>query len=237
MGAGEIIGAWVAAGVTLFIFSFLYRDNPLYRFAEYLYVGVSAGYILFQFVWNNIYSTTREAILWDKLVEKGKFHYLVPLVFGILLLMRLIPRLAWLSRISLAFVLGYAAGQELTKQIASYILEQIEATVKPLIGPGVTVGEALTGLIVFIGVMSVLFYFFFSVERRGIGQGIARIGIIFLMVYFGVAYGVTVMGRFSLLYGRFVDLVNFSSRQYGYATLVILVLMIVMLAFTRRREV
>ena len=35
---------------TLAIFSFLYRDNPVYRFAEHLFVGVAAGYwIVIQF--------------------------------------------------------------------------------------------------------------------------------------------------------------------------------------------
>ena len=34
-----IIGAWVATGLTLFIFTFLYKDNPLFKLAENLYVG------------------------------------------------------------------------------------------------------------------------------------------------------------------------------------------------------
>ena len=32
-----IIGAWVAVGLTLFIFTFLYKDNPLFKLAENLY--------------------------------------------------------------------------------------------------------------------------------------------------------------------------------------------------------
>ena len=38
-----ILGAWMATGLTLFIFSFLYQDNPLFKLAEHLYVGVSVG--------------------------------------------------------------------------------------------------------------------------------------------------------------------------------------------------
>ena len=37
------IGLWVAAFFTLAIFSFLYRDNPFYKFAEATVVGVSAA--------------------------------------------------------------------------------------------------------------------------------------------------------------------------------------------------
>ena len=40
----EIFGVWVAALLTLCIYSFLYRDNPFYRFAEHLFVGISVGY-------------------------------------------------------------------------------------------------------------------------------------------------------------------------------------------------
>lgn len=38
------LSVWVGALITLCCFSFLYRDNPFYRFAEHLFVGVSAGY-------------------------------------------------------------------------------------------------------------------------------------------------------------------------------------------------
>ena len=40
---GEIFGAWVAAFLTLAIFSFLYKDNPFYKIAEHIFVGISAG--------------------------------------------------------------------------------------------------------------------------------------------------------------------------------------------------
>ena len=40
----SLLGIWVAAFLTLSIYSVLYRDNPFYRFAEHLFVGVSVGY-------------------------------------------------------------------------------------------------------------------------------------------------------------------------------------------------
>ena len=47
-----------------------------------------------------------------------------------------------------------------------------------------------------------LFYFFFSVEHKGVSGGISKVGIWFLMVSFGASFGYTVMGRVSLLIGR-----------------------------------
>ena len=39
-----IVGVWLSALLTIAVFSFLFKDNPLYRLAEHLVVGVSAGY-------------------------------------------------------------------------------------------------------------------------------------------------------------------------------------------------
>ena len=50
----EIFGAWVAVFLTLAIFSFLYKDNPFYKIAEHLFVGVSAGYWMSMFFWTQI---------------------------------------------------------------------------------------------------------------------------------------------------------------------------------------
>ncbi len=44
LSLGTMFWMTVAAFLTLCIFSFLYRDNPFYRFAEHLIVGISAGY-------------------------------------------------------------------------------------------------------------------------------------------------------------------------------------------------
>ena len=54
MNMTQDFGVWVAAVLTLFIFSFLYKDNPLYKFAEHLFVGVSAGYYIVLNYWTVI---------------------------------------------------------------------------------------------------------------------------------------------------------------------------------------
>ncbi|MCH7494354.1 hypothetical protein IIA16_06580, partial [bacterium] len=48
------LAVWLAAGLTLFIFSFLFKDNPFYRFAEHLFVGLGAGYVVVVAYWNDI---------------------------------------------------------------------------------------------------------------------------------------------------------------------------------------
>ena len=51
-GFGIILGA----GLTLAIYSFLYKDNPAFKIAENLYVGVSLGYTII-ITWFNFLKT------------------------------------------------------------------------------------------------------------------------------------------------------------------------------------
>ena len=59
-----ILGAWVAAGLTLFIYSFLYKDNPLFKLGEHLYVGISVGYAVV-LTWHTVFLR----LLWEPLTK------------------------------------------------------------------------------------------------------------------------------------------------------------------------
>jgi hypothetical protein len=122
------------------------------------------------------------------------------------------------------------SGLAIPRTISSFILKQIEDTVRPLImlvpGEGLSFtwdmanpASSVNTIIILIGVSSVLFYFFFSVEHTGPGKAAARTGILFLMIAFGAAFGYTVMARMSLLIGRLTDLIEFSDASYGRPTL------------------
>ncbi|THJ23176.1 MAG: hypothetical protein CAF44_004050 [Nitrospira sp. CG24D] len=220
-----IIGAWVATGLTLFIFSFLYKDNPLFKLAENLYVGVSVGYTIVK-----TYDTVIVHLIWKPIVENQEWTLLIPVAIGLLMLTRYVPKAAWLSRYAFAFIVGVGAGLAIPRTVSSFILKQIEDTIRPLLmlvpGEGVTFSwnlmnpaSSVNVIIVLIGVSSVLFYFFFSVEHKGPGKMVARTGVMFLMIAFGAAFGYTVMARMSLLIGRLTDLIEYSDPSYGRPTL------------------
>jgi hypothetical protein len=61
---------------------------------------------------------------------------------------------------------------------------------------------SLTNILLVLGLLGTLTYFFFSMKHKGVLGGLARVGIIFLMVGFGASFGYTVMSRISLLIGR-----------------------------------
>jgi hypothetical protein len=123
--------------------------------------------------------------------------------------------------------------------LSSFVLQQVQGTLKPLVavGPaGVGFGLAeLNTVLILIGVVSVLVYFFFSVEHTGNVRRVAWVGSCFLMISFGAAFGYTVMARMSLLIGRFDELILYATPEYGYATIVLLGLVTGGLVWWQRR--
>ena len=236
-----VLGAWIATGLTLFIFSFLYKDNPLFKLAEHLYVGVSVGYTIVK-----TYDTVLVHLIWKPIVDNHEWALLIPVCVGMLMLTRYVPKAAWLSRYAFAFIVGVGSGLAIPRTISSFILKQIEDTIRPLVtlvpGEGLSFtwsllnpASSVNTIIILVGVCSVLFYFFFSVEHTGPGKVVARTGILFLMVAFGAAFGYTVMARMSLLIGRLSDLIEFSDASYGRPTLWLLLVTIGALIVLSRR--
>ncbi len=137
----------------------------------------------------------------------------IPLLLGVLLLCRLNNKVAWLGVFPLAFIVGTFAGLKFVQFIASDLLAQIATMFKPLvvvthdaaasIDWAASVGGTVSALLIFVGVLSVLVYFFFSLEHKGAVGKTARVGIWFLMITFGASFGFTVMGRIALLAARF----------------------------------
>ena len=223
----NLLGAWIAVGLTLFLYSFLYKDNVFFKFAEHLYVGVSIGYEIVQV----IFQSGRQKAF-DPLFGEGPHNYwvIIPIFMGILLLFQLSSRYNWVSRTTFAAIMGFGSGVAIPNTIATYILPQFESTIKPLITAHEGVVDwSLAGLwndfsnlVILVGVLSVLIYFFFSVEHKGVIRRMSRIGVFFLMVAFGAAFGSTIMARISLLIGRFDDLVEYGKADSWHATWILL---------------
>jgi hypothetical protein len=204
---------WIGALLTLMIFSFLWKDNAFYKFAEHLFVGVSAAYWMVVAIWTTILPNLI-ARLYPSLVQRvipgagatePQYDYLLPLVFGLLLLTRLLPKIHYLSRWAMALVIGYAAGTNLIRYLQSDLMSQISSTIVPVVVVAegrVSVGQTFSHIILFLGVFCGLVYFFFSREHKGVLKPASRIGIWILMVTFGASFGYTVMARISLLTGR-----------------------------------
>ena len=210
-------GVWVAALCTLAIFSFLWRDNPVYKVAEAVLVGVSAAYWMVVSFWT-VFLPFLVAPLLPNLYHQFApgtptaqpddwWLAIVPLVLGVMLLMRLSRKASWVARWPLAFIVGTTAGLKLVGFLEADLLGQVENTIQAITvfrddGSGgyvLDVGKSVAAGLVVTATLAALAYFFFSAEHRGALGVVSRVGIWVLMITFGAAFAYTVMGRIALL--------------------------------------
>lgn len=214
-------GIWLAAFLTLCIYSFLYRDNPFYRFAEYLFIGISVGYYIviyihqgfIPFAWDPFWAAVKP--FWPGIPREAGWIgliKLIPIALGLLFFGGLSPRHTWLIRYPSAVLVGFGSGISIPLMLQTFIFEQTRGTVEPFaaINAGTLVSPwgILEAILMLIGVACTLTYFFFSVEHRGPVKWLSKVGIAFLMIGFGAAFGNTVMGRVALLIQRVDFLIN-----------------------------
>jgi hypothetical protein len=201
-----------AGFLTLAIFSFLYKDNPLYKIAEHLFVGVSAGYFVV-ILWHNTLSPNLLQrlsdgdwyLLW---LNSLRPWYLIPGLLGVLMFTRFSKKWSWVSRYPMAIYIGVSAGLSIPLEMTNRVLRQMVAAMDPinwgnLTGSGyLDIASGYSQLIILTGSIAALVYFFFSTPHRGAIGGVAKYGIWMLMLGFGATFGFTVMNRISLFGNR-----------------------------------
>lgn len=208
-------GLWISALLTLCVYSYLYRDNPFYKLAEAVVVGVSAGYAVVVNFWDSIVRTLMVELapgvtrLWamPSLPDhrRSDLLFLIPLLLGCCLFFRFTDRWAKLARWPLAFVVGMTAGLKLVSIFEADFLSQIRATILPFVvftQGQVAVGPSLRNSGLVLCVVCTLCYFLFSFPHRGVIGRLSRLGVWVLMISFGASFGFTVMGRITLLTAR-----------------------------------
>tara|TARA_B100001250_G_scaffold412222_1_gene442859 strand:+ start:995 stop:1861 length:867 start_codon:yes stop_codon:yes gene_type:complete len=270
MESSAVLGGWVATFLTIAIFSYLYKDNPFYKIAEHLFVGISAGYLFSLGFWTqlqpnlfgrlfpakhydpdtiiysiyNILSIFFSSIFPEGGIDKGHDQhliYLLPLVLGIMMLLSLVPSLSWMARWGIAYIVGMAAGLRAYGYLSSNVIGQIKGTAVNLFDFSLPVfsissPSIFNNIIIITGTITGLLYFYFSKEHKGALGTATKIGINFLMISFGASFGFAVMGRISLLIGRFTDLIKFSGADYNYATFWVLFSVIVFLGYAAFKD-
>jgi hypothetical protein len=270
----QFLTSTVAMLFTLAIFSFLYKDNPFYKFSEHLLIGISVGYGL-----GYIYHSAFIPYILTPLTHAkniGSFlMIIIPTFIGLLYFSFVIPKYRWMIRFPIAFFLGIGNGIAIPIVMQTRVFMQLKdsyillrSSLSPLTFISIIVLTTAAGaFIVYIlfffegehyqvyriflvvvvavlfiwaiykfqiknqtewffvlsnyiivigilfGILSALLYFFFSWRHTGIIGGISKLGRVFLMIGFGASFGLTVMGRVSLLIGRVDFLINIWLKQ------------------------
>ena len=207
MGTYELIGNGIAVFLTLCIFSFLYKDNPFYKFAERLVAGIATGYFTMILFWTNFQDK-----VWQPIFHQGQYVYIIPTILGIIMWARFSRKWAWVSRYSIAFYIGIGSGVSITVYLYTFLFKQLQAT----IATPITFNLAgLNTFLIVIAVLSSLVYFFFSAPHKGAVGVISKLGIYVIMIGFGAGFGLTVMGRIALLVQRIIFMKQYLIALFG----------------------
>ena len=219
MDFGTFLWTTFAAFVIMATFSFLYKDNPFYKFAEHLVVGVSAGYFVI-ILWHNglvpnLYHRLADGdwyILW---LNSSKPWYLIPALLGVLMWTRFSKKYSWVSRWPLAVYIGVGTGLAIPLEMSNRVNKQLYAAMAEIGWSDfwgsrfLDVAAGYSDVIIFAGAVSALIYFFFSKAHTGAFGGVATFGIWILMIGFGASFGYTVMARISLFINRIQYMDNY----------------------------
>jgi hypothetical protein len=209
---------------TLMVFSYLLRDNPLFRIAIFIFVGVSSGYAA-TVVWHYVLVPK----LFAPLLDPNRLVLLiVPLILCLSLLAKLAPRISWIGNFAMALLVGVGAASALGGAVLGTLIPQASAAmrafdVRSAAGPADALFGLLDGVIMLAGTVFTLAYFHFTAERAPDGtarrnrifEWIAWAGRIFVAITFGVLFAGVYMAALTAMIERLGFLINFFRQLIG----------------------
>jgi len=214
----ESAGLVVGAVLTLLIFSYLLGDNPLYRLALHLFIGALVGYSLGIVLRDVLLGTVLAQLLTNPLAV------VFPLVLGILLLFKGFPRQAYVGNFSVAYLIGVGTAVALSGALVGTLVPQIGATGRALSPASLQSSRTglLDGLLIIVGTTCTLLGFAFTAQReRGVGgvwarvtKLAARVGRVFTIFAFGVAFAGALTASLSIFIGRIQYLIDVFTDVY-----------------------
>lgn len=185
--------------LTIFIFSFLYKENRLFRLAEHLAVGAAAGHV----VLTGIGYITNSGI---KPIMLGNFIPIIPIILGIVTFGAFSRRYSWTSRYPTALMAGVGMGLSIRGAVKASLIDQIIAAITLPQNPDLLgVFNYVLGALIVITSLS---YFIFTREQKGILRFSSKLGRYFMLAGLGVGYVSFMLGRNTMLIARLAFLVE-----------------------------
>lgn len=203
----EQIGLWAGFILTLMVFSYILGDNVLYRLAVYLFAGLAAGYIAVV-TWDSvIWPWINGTVLNPAAGLPGIITGLIPLLLGLLLLLKTAPRLGRLGHLALAFIIGVGTAVALVGAIGGTLLPLAGST-----SSAVSLNP-LNGTLLLLGVVCTLIYFQYLARRLPDGHAGRRLHI---QVLAFVGQGVIVVTLGALYAAAILTSLTIFSERVGF---------------------
>ena len=223
-GTPEVAGTWIAALLTLAVLSFTLGDNPVFRLAEYLFVGIAAGYAG-AMTWNSALWPRLRLLLGDPL---GYWYYGLFFALGLLLLCRGCRSISVLGNLPLGVLFGTGAGLALGGALSGSLVPQLKASIVS-VAPA-DYGEGLKGwahaidaLLLVLGTIAAFSAFHFTKQGHGplgelgnkVLQASGSVGRKLIMVAFGALLAGAALSFFAVLLGRLNFIASLAKFFHG----------------------
>lgn len=226
----DAIGGLVGLVLTLFVFSYIFGDNFLFRLAIHIFIGVSAGIVAVVVGVNVIWPQLISPLLFSNPAEK--LMLVVPLLLSLLLIAKISPRFAQLGNPVLGYLVGVGAAAAIGGSVLGTVFPQVGASINYLdLGAASLGGENIglrfiNGSIVLVGVLSTLIYFNFGARSNALGvpeqpfwlRGISWVGQAFIAVTFGALFAGVYAASLTALIERWDFILQFFNQIFQLFT-------------------
>ncbi|MCD4673497.1 MAG: hypothetical protein K8R77_12610 [Anaerolineaceae bacterium] len=200
MQSSSLFWTFTSFLLTLMIFSYFFGDNPLFRLATYIFVGVTAGYVAVLIVYQVLLPRLVWPLLHGSMPERALVIF--PLLLSILLLTKLSPKFAQLGSIPMAYLVGAGAAVIISGAVTGTIVTQSRAAINMFDMQSSTaqasgpVFQIITASVLLVGTVSSLAYFHFSAkpkanapaQRTKLMENLAKIGQVFIAITLGALF-------------------------------------------------
>lgn len=194
---------WITAILALGIYSFLIKDNVVFRLIEKGFVGLGAGY----YAALGVRSIIQLGI---NPLREGKLVTLIPLILGLMVFARFAKPISWLSRIPVAVIVSVGAALTLRGSAQASLVAQTIGTMKPL--------NSFQNVVLVFGTCAVLVYFFFrDIPDGPAGRALGHVRTaarMLMMVSFGIGFAGMIgtqipraVGQVQLIFGRWIHII------------------------------
>ncbi len=210
----ELISGAIGLILTLLIFSYLIGDNPLFRSAIYIFIGVSSGYAAVA-VWQYVLMPKLFQPLASPTSPSQLVFLVIPLVLSVSLLAKLSPRISWLGSFAMALLVGVGAATALSGAVVGTLIPQSRAAMNAFASPNFL--DLIEGAVMLAGTVLTLIYFQFSAQRAADGsvkrnmiiEILAWCGRVFIAITFGVLFAGVYMAALTAMLERLSSVINF----------------------------
>ncbi|HMO17995.1 MAG TPA: hypothetical protein PKA63_11920 [Oligoflexia bacterium] len=224
MSDNHVFEILLAGLATLGIYTFLYKENIIYRVFEHLFIGIATAWGLVavckEFLWPRIFKTMLglDRLYLPDGTPVGEYQssylwYILPMLFSLLYYAIYSKKYRHLAQLVISFQLGCAGGLAF-KGFFVEVLPLIFDSFRPIVFfvemDNDLLKASISNLFFLVTFFSAFLYFFFTFKTTEsvAAEKISTLGRLLMMACFGAFFGSTMMARMALLVDRLDFLAN-----------------------------